>query len=121
MVEFHELLTVMVSLFLVKIFHWVYQWRNPKTNGKLPPGSMGFPFIGETFEFFKPHDALQFSTFIKDRVLRFFSDFSSIHLSCMFKLFFINYVVFPLSIVIFLEQIIDMDQFFGQAYLETKL
>ncbi|VYS62770.1 unnamed protein product [Arabidopsis thaliana] len=81
MVEFHELLTVMVSLFLVKIFHWVYQWRNPKTNGKLPPGSMGFPFIGETFEFFKPHDALQFSTFIKDRVLRFFADFSSIHLS----------------------------------------
>jgi len=94
----------MVSLFLVKIFHWVYQWRNPKTNGKLPPGSMGFPFIGETFEFFKPHDALQFSTFIKDRVLRFFADFSSIHLSCMFKLFFINYVVFPLSIVIFFNR-----------------
>ncbi|CAA7017269.1 unnamed protein product [Microthlaspi erraticum] len=30
----------------------------------------GFPIIGETFEFMKPHDALQFSTFVKDRTFR---------------------------------------------------
>ncbi|EOA18288.1 hypothetical protein CARUB_v10006787mg [Capsella rubella] len=61
----------MTSLVVVKLFHWIYQWRNPKTNGQLPPGSMGLPIIGETFEFMKPHDVLQFPTFIKERVLRY--------------------------------------------------
>ncbi|KAF8082780.1 hypothetical protein N665_0808s0016 [Sinapis alba] len=70
MVEFYVLLTVTVSLIVLKLFHWMYQWRNPKTNGKLPPGSMGFPIIGETFEFMKPHDALQFPTFIKEKIIR---------------------------------------------------
>ncbi|XP_019089408.1 PREDICTED: cytochrome P450 708A2-like [Camelina sativa] len=71
MVEFYELLALVVSLIVVTLFHWIYQWRNPKTNGKLPPGSMGFPIIGDTFEFMKPHDVLQFPTFIKERVLRY--------------------------------------------------
>ncbi|XP_019087428.1 PREDICTED: cytochrome P450 708A2-like [Camelina sativa] len=72
MVEFYELLlAVVVSLIVVTLFHWIYQWRNPKINGKLPPGSMGFPIIGDTFEFMKPHDVLQFPTFIKERVLRY--------------------------------------------------
>ncbi|KAL1220607.1 Cytochrome [Cardamine amara subsp. amara] len=67
MLEVYELLIVIVSL----IGLWIYQWRNPKTNGKLPPGSMGFPIIGETLEFMKPHDVLQFPTFVKERVLRY--------------------------------------------------
>jgi len=71
MVEVYELLTVMVSLIVVKLFHWIYQSKNPKPNEKLPPGSMGFPIIGETFEFMKPHDAFQFPTFIKERIIRF--------------------------------------------------
>ncbi|EFH46501.1 hypothetical protein ARALYDRAFT_355245 [Arabidopsis lyrata subsp. lyrata] len=71
MVEVYELLTVVVSLIVVKLFHWIYQWRNPTSNGKLPPGSMGYPIIGETFEFMKPHDVLQFPTFVKERVLRY--------------------------------------------------
>ncbi|CAN8275089.1 unnamed protein product [Cochlearia groenlandica] len=66
----YELWTIIVTLLVVKVFHFIYQWKNPKINGKLPPGSMGFPFIGETFEFMKPHDALQFSTFVKERTLR---------------------------------------------------
>ncbi|KFK41010.1 hypothetical protein AALP_AA2G073600 [Arabis alpina] len=70
MVEVHELWTLIVSLIVLKLCHWIYQWNNPKCNGKLPPGSMGFPIIGETFELMKPHDALQFSTFLKKRILR---------------------------------------------------
>lgn len=88
MVEVYQLFTVIVSLVVVKLFHWIYQWRNPKTNGKLPPGSMGFPIIGETFEFMKPHDALQFSTFVKERTLRliiFIISLTCTKLSCMFR------------------------------------
>lgn len=72
MVDVYKLWIVIVSLIVVKLFHLIYQWSNPKCNGKLPPGSMGYPIIGETIEFMKPHDALQFSTFIKKRVLIFF-------------------------------------------------
>ncbi|EOA18528.1 hypothetical protein CARUB_v10007083mg, partial [Capsella rubella] len=59
------------SLIVVKLFHSIYQWRNPKANGKLPPGTMGFPIIGETFEFMKLHDALQLPAFVKERILRY--------------------------------------------------
>ncbi|XP_024005625.1 cytochrome P450 708A2 [Eutrema salsugineum] len=71
MVEVYELWIVIVSLIVVKLSHWIYQWRNPRCNGKLPPGSMGFPIMGETFQFMKPHDALQFSAFVKERILRY--------------------------------------------------
>ncbi|VVB01076.1 unnamed protein product [Arabis nemorensis] len=70
MVEVYKLWTLIVSLIVLKLCHWIYQWSNPKCNGKLPPGSMGFPIIGETFEYMKPHDAIQFSTFLKERTLR---------------------------------------------------
>ncbi|KAK7820388.1 cytochrome p450 708a2 [Quercus suber] len=40
-----------ISLLIVISTHWVYRWRNPKCNGKLPPGSMGIPLIGETLDF----------------------------------------------------------------------
>ena len=34
---------------LVMLGHWIYAQTNPKScNGKLPPGSVGFPLIGET-------------------------------------------------------------------------
>ena len=70
MVEVYEFWAVIVSLIVVKLCHWIYQWKNPKGNGKLPPGSMGYPIIGETFEFMKPHDAIQLPTFVKEKVLR---------------------------------------------------
>ncbi|XP_010511939.1 PREDICTED: cytochrome P450 708A2-like [Camelina sativa] len=66
----YKLWIVIVSLIVVKLCHLIYQWSNPKCNGKLPPGSMGFPIIGETIEFMKPHDALQYSNFLKKRILR---------------------------------------------------
>ncbi|RVX15942.1 Cytochrome P450 708A2 [Vitis vinifera] len=55
-------------LLLTSITHWVYKWRNPKCNGKLPPGSMGFPIIGETIQFFIPSKSLDVSSFIKKRM-----------------------------------------------------
>ena len=40
---------VCLTALLVKLGHWIYTQKNSKSyNGKLPPGSMGFPIIGET-------------------------------------------------------------------------
>ena len=40
---------VFLTALLVKLGHWIYTQTNPQScNGKLRPGSMGFPIIGET-------------------------------------------------------------------------
>ncbi|KAK8603145.1 hypothetical protein V6N13_085338 [Hibiscus sabdariffa] len=53
------------------IARWVYQWRNPRCNGKLPPGSMGFPLVGETLQFFSTSTSSDVHPFVKDRVERY--------------------------------------------------
>ncbi|KAJ9537313.1 hypothetical protein OSB04_030046 [Centaurea solstitialis] len=61
-----------VALLLVTITHWVYKWRNPKCNGKLPPGSMGLPLIGETLKFFARNEqSWETPAFIKERMKRY--------------------------------------------------
>ncbi|KAL8060470.1 hypothetical protein ABFX02_02G026300 [Erythranthe guttata] len=49
----------------------IYKWRNPKCNGKLPPGSLGFPFIGECFELIFPVHSYDLHPFIKKRLQRY--------------------------------------------------
>ncbi|KAK6939230.1 Cytochrome P450 [Dillenia turbinata] len=61
----------LISLVIIGLTHLVYKWRNPKCNGKLPPGSMGLPLIGETIQFFIPNKSLDFSPFIKERMKRY--------------------------------------------------
>ncbi|CAL9219063.1 unnamed protein product [Arabidopsis halleri] len=61
-------LSVVIALVVVKISLWLYRWANPNCSGKLPPGSMGFPVIGETIEFFKPYSFDEIPPFVKKRM-----------------------------------------------------
>ncbi|MBA0689689.1 hypothetical protein Goari_007406 [Gossypium aridum] len=59
------------TLLLICITHWVNKWRNPRCNGKLPPGSMGFPLVGETLQFFTPNTTFDIPPFVKERMKRY--------------------------------------------------
>ncbi|KAE8055261.1 hypothetical protein FH972_012112 [Carpinus fangiana] len=58
------------ALVIISITHWVYSWRNPRCKGKLPPGSMGLPLLGESLQFFSPNTSSDVPPFIKERVDR---------------------------------------------------
>ncbi|KAJ6927797.1 hypothetical protein NC651_011726 [Populus alba x Populus x berolinensis] len=47
------------------------KWKNPSSNGVLPPGSMGLPLIGETLHLIIPSYSLDLHPFIKKRIQRF--------------------------------------------------
>ncbi|KAF5175062.1 Cytochrome p450 [Thalictrum thalictroides] len=60
-----------VALVIVCITQWVYRWRNPMPNVKLPPGSMGLPFIGETLQLFASQSSFDIHPFIKKKMNRY--------------------------------------------------
>ncbi|KAM0863914.1 hypothetical protein ACQ4PT_044276 [Festuca glaucescens] len=60
-----------VTLLIGWLVHWVYKWINPTCNGILPPGSMGFPIIGETFQFIKANSSLDIPDYFKLRMRRY--------------------------------------------------
>ncbi|KAL6643712.1 hypothetical protein ACP70R_018478 [Stipagrostis hirtigluma subsp. patula] len=59
--------TVLIGWFL----RWVYKWMNPPCKGKLPPGSMGVPIIGETFQFLKISPSIDIPNFYQQRLKRY--------------------------------------------------
>jgi hypothetical protein len=71
-----ELQVVDVVLYFVFILalgtlvHLIYRWRNPACNGRLPPGSMGLPVIGETLQLLKSSPSLDIPDFYKLRFKR---------------------------------------------------
>ncbi|CAN0921491.1 Cytochrome P450 87A3, partial [Linum grandiflorum] len=62
----------LLVLAIIAIAKWVYKWRNPTSNkGRLPPGSMGFPFIGETFQFFSSSSSFDVPLFLRTRIKKY--------------------------------------------------
>ncbi|KAJ8427552.1 hypothetical protein Cgig2_003115 [Carnegiea gigantea] len=55
---------------ITSISCWLYRWWNPRCKGKLPPGSMGWPLLGETLEFFAPNTTFDVSSFVRKRMER---------------------------------------------------
>ncbi|CAN6280417.1 unnamed protein product [Urochloa humidicola] len=50
---------------------WAYRWSHPRANGRLPPGSLGLPLLGETLQFFTPNPTCDVSPFVKERLGRY--------------------------------------------------
>ncbi|KAL4570817.1 hypothetical protein LXL04_026480 [Taraxacum kok-saghyz] len=63
------------AMVVVAVSHWLYRWWNPKCNGILPPGSMGWPLLGETIHFFAPNPTWDTPPFVKHRIKRYGSIF----------------------------------------------
>ncbi|KAL9860250.1 putative cytochrome P450 [Arabidopsis thaliana] len=82
-------LSFVIALVVVKISLWLYRWANPNCSGKLPPGSMGFPVIGETVEFFKPYSFNEIHPFVKKRMLKLVfiksAGFKNLHGGSLFR------------------------------------
>ncbi|TYH80698.1 hypothetical protein ES332_D03G149200v1 [Gossypium tomentosum] len=66
-----------ISLFGASLGNWIHRWRNPKCNGKLPPGSMGLPLIGETLSFFVTSNSIDIHPFVAQRMKRYGSLFKT--------------------------------------------
>lgn len=58
-------------LLLLLLLYAVHRWRNPRYNGRLPPGSMGLPLVGETLQFFSPDASLDIPRFVRERLERY--------------------------------------------------
>ncbi|KAL9309850.1 putative cytochrome P450 [Arabidopsis thaliana] len=82
-------LSFVIALVVVKISLWLYRWANPNCSGKLPPGSMGFPVIGETVEFFKPYSFNEIHPFVKKRMFKLVfiksAGFKNLHGGSLFR------------------------------------
>uniref|UniRef100_A0ACD5V2J2 Uncharacterized protein n=1 Tax=Avena sativa TaxID=4498 RepID=A0ACD5V2J2_AVESA len=68
MIDYAAAAVAAVALLLL---YAVHRWRNPRCNGRLPPGSMGLPLVGETFQFFSPDASFDIPPFIRHRLARY--------------------------------------------------
>ncbi|XP_047943855.1 cytochrome P450 87A3 [Salvia hispanica] len=64
-------LVYVIVILIIALLNWLYSWRNPRCNGVLPPGSMGWPLLGESFSFFSQNTSFGIPPFVKDRMQRY--------------------------------------------------
>ncbi|KAF9675616.1 hypothetical protein SADUNF_Sadunf09G0050700 [Salix dunnii] len=70
-VKFFAFFPTVVALVVICYSHLISKWKNPKIEGVLPPGSMGWPLIGETLQFIVPGRSLELHPFIKKRMQKY--------------------------------------------------
>ncbi|CAL5025899.1 unnamed protein product [Urochloa decumbens] len=60
-------------LLMLLLLYAVHRWRNPRCagGGRLPPGSMGLPLVGETLQFFSPDASFDVPRFVRHRLARY--------------------------------------------------
>ncbi|RLM65419.1 cytochrome P450 87A3-like [Panicum miliaceum] len=58
-------------LLMLLLLYAVHRWRNPRCRGRLPPGSMGLPLVGETLQFFSPDASFDVPRFVRHRLARY--------------------------------------------------
>ncbi|XP_021277834.1 cytochrome P450 87A3-like [Herrania umbratica] len=66
-----------ISFLVLSVTRWIYWWRNPSCSGRLPPGSMGLPIMGETLNFLVTCRSIDIHPFIKERIERYGSLFKT--------------------------------------------
>ncbi|XVF79041.1 hypothetical protein PTKIN_Ptkin14bG0187800 [Pterospermum kingtungense] len=70
--EIWSLWLFVMALLVVSLTNWIfYWWRNPKCDGRLPPGSMGLPLIGETLNFLVTSNSIDIHPFFKEKMERY--------------------------------------------------
>lgn len=70
--HYHMRLSGVAAVVLLLLLYAVHRWRNPRcSGGRLPPGSMGLPLVGETLQFFSPDASLDVPRFVRHRLERY--------------------------------------------------
>ncbi|XP_039137326.1 cytochrome P450 90B2 isoform X1 [Dioscorea cayenensis subsp. rotundata] len=67
----HMELLLLLSLALISLFLFFTLIKCRRRRAKLPPGTSGYPFIGETFAYLKPHKATSIGHFMKQHMSRY--------------------------------------------------
>lgn len=67
------------TLFSLFFYLTLLKWRTatPKNRPNLPPGSRGWPFVGQTFAYLKPHSATSTGQFMNQHIARYGKIYSS--------------------------------------------
>ncbi|XP_020103827.1 cytochrome P450 90B1-like isoform X2 [Ananas comosus] len=62
-----------LSLVLLPLLLYTYltKWKRKKSKYNLPPGRVGWPFVGETFAYLEPHVATSIGQFMEHHISRY--------------------------------------------------
>ena len=66
-----EFMTIILAIISILTFAYLVKYlSNQDSLHKLPHGTMGWPFIGETLDFLKPHRSNSLGSFLQERCSR---------------------------------------------------
>nr|A0A517FNB9.1 RecName: Full=Cholesterol 22-monohydroxylase CYP90B52; AltName: Full=Cytochrome P450 CYP90B52; Short=PpCYP90B52 [Paris polyphylla]QDS03627.1 cytochrome P450 CYP90B52 [Paris polyphylla] len=66
-----EGLLLLLPTAIIALYLYISLIRRSRKKHNLPPGSDGWPFLGETFSYLKPHSAISIGRFMEDHISRY--------------------------------------------------